>query len=72
MPPCYPLLLEAPLLTLLALLTTEPARAETGTPLDTGESVSDNGCGKSSQQGAVFFGLLVTIGAGMTVGRRDP
>ncbi len=60
---------EDPMLTLLALLATGPAHAETATPLDTGESARDDGCGKGSQQGAVLFGLLVTIGAGMTVGR---
>ncbi len=57
------------MLTILALLAAEPALAETGTPIDTGES-ADDGCGKSGQQSAAFFGLLVTIGAGMTVGRR--
>lgn len=64
---------ETPMLTLLALLAAEPvALAETGTPIDTGESADDDGCGKSDQQSAVFLGLLLTIGAGMTVGRRAP
>lgn len=66
------------MLTLLALLAAEPvALAETGTPIDTGTPADtgesdEDGCGKSDQQSAVFLGLLLTIGAGMTVGRRAP
>ena len=63
---------EDPMLTLPALLATGSARVEAATPFDTGKSVADDGCGKSSLQGAVSFSLLITIGDGITVGRREP